>query len=992
MQRYDNCFFYFYIRLNSGMAHLSGVFRFILFLFLPMFLIGQNARKIDSLVDVLAKTRDQKLKCLVLNELFNEHIRWNIDKAGQYSKQSLEIARAINYPKGISEAVYNQSGIYRIKGEYDSALSILVRAKQDFIKLNDSTAFADYLSNIGYLFTLKDDPKNALINLLEAQKIYEATGSTKNLSLLYNRFGSLYKSQKQYDSALAYYDKSLKINEADGFKLGSSANLINIGNIYEEKGDHDRAIGYFKKSLAIKEQIGDKQGIGKCLNNIGASYMNLGDVSGAIRYHEKALKLAQEYNGNLEISMAYVNLGFDYQKDKQYRQAVLYAGKGFETASKINDLKLLRESTRVLAESHDALRNFEQAFRYHVLFKKYSDSIVNENNLKALTEIKTKYNFATKENEIRALRIDKSTQELEIQTMRAWYNLAIGLFISLIVLALFFYFRSRESRKLSLKLKEINEMKSHFFANLSHEFRTPLTLMLGPAEKLLETSSPKDRPWLELIHRNASRLLFLDEQLLEFTRIDSGIQKIHLAEGNIISVLRYIIESFEPMAVQKNIRFTSHWPDSGIETLFDPDILEKVTVNVLSNAFKYTPAGGSIDFEATVETDRPGPGNPAEKHLNGPWIRIAVHDTGIGIPEHKQEQIFERFYQLNHNQGNTVGGVGIGLALTKELLKLHHGHISLESSVGEGSLFAFYLPLDRSRYSAEELSTLSPFKPRHSHPDLPVSLATVEGVQGESSPFPFNSDEPGKPMVLVVDDNKDMLTYINEILHHHFAVTEAENGQQGFEIASEMLPDLIITDVMMQPVDGIEFCRQLKTDVRTSHIPVIMLTALSGQQDKILGLETGADDYITKPFSMSELTVRIRNLVVQRNKLKQLFSGSIMVESKAISVTSMDEKFLDKLMRLVEEHIDQPELDTEFLLTNIGMSRSQLHRKVKALTGQPITGFIRIIRIRRAARLMEQKFGNVSAIMYAVGFNNLSYFTKCFREVYGVTPTEFMTK
>ena len=237
-----------------------------------------------------------------------------------------------------------------------------------------------------------------------------------------------------------------------------------------------------------------------------------------------------------------------------------------------------------------------------------------------------------------------------------------------------------------------------------------------------------------------------------------------------------------------------------------------------------------------------------------------------------------------------------------------------------------------------------------------------------------------------------MRIYVREILQAFYTVTDAENGNQGFEIACQSIPDLIITDVMMHPVNGIEFCMKLKQDERTSHIPVIMLTALSDPQEKVTGLETGADDYVTKPFNSRELLVRMRNLITQRNKLRQIFSSSVNLEPGAITVTSADEKFLRKLIQLIEANIDNPDLDIEFLLSNIAMSRSQLHRKIKAITGQPITGFIRIIRIKRAAMLMEQKFGNVSDIMYAVGFNNLSYFTKCFREVYNLTPTEFMAK
>ncbi len=975
------------------MARLTWKFLFLFFALLPTISFGQNQHTVDSLVSSLSKTKDDKLKCSILNSLFNEYIRSNLEKATQYNNQGLSLAKQINYPKGITDAIYNQSSLFRIRGKYDSALVILVASKTIFKELTDRTAYADFLGEIGYLYSLKNDQKNSLINMLEAMKIYKASGSRKNLALLYNRFGSMYNAQNIPDSALFYFKKSLEINDATGFKLGSSVNMINIGTIYEKKGDHQTAINYYLKSLEIKEKLGDKQGKAKCLNNIGMSYMNMGDVKSAIQYHEQSLALASEYHSNIDIAMSYINLGFDYQKGKDNNRAVFYALKGLETGKQINDLKVIRESARVLFESYGALENFKEAYRYHVMFKLFSDSIVNENNLKALTEIQAKYSIVAKENEITALKIEKNNQELQIQKLRAWYSLAIGLFIALLALALFFYYRSRISRKLSLKLKEINEMKSHFFANLSHEFRTPLTLMLGPAEKLLETATPENKPWLELIHRNATRLLFLDEQLLEFTKIDSGSQKIRLVSGNILVPLASIAESFSHLAGQKNIHFRQHLPVEPMNTCFDPDILEKVIGNLLSNAIKYTLPSGNLDFTVSIDKMAPGQGDTVAADMKGEFIRIDVKDSGIGIPENKQEQIFERFYQLNHNQGNTVGGFGIGLALTRELLKLHRGFITLESTPGKGSLFSVFLSAERNTYSIEELTEIHPYIPALKKESLP--LPASETIKGPGIPEdrPYKGqDNDSLPQVLVVDDNPDMRLYMREILHPYYTVSDAENGDQGFEMACTIIPDLIITDVMMQPVNGIEFCMKVKKDEKTSHIPVIMLTALTGSEERVTGLETGADDYITKPFSNRELVIRIRNLIDQRGKLRQIFSSPMKLEPGEISVTSADEKFLRKLIQLIEANIDNPELDIEFLLQNIAMSRSQLHRKIKAITDQPITGFIRIIRIKRAAQLMEQKFGNVSDIMYAVGFNNLSYFTKSFREVYRMTPSEFMAK
>jgi len=952
---------------------------------------AQNSRHYDSLLVELKKSGMDKSRFLILRGLFDDKVRHNTDVADSLNREMMALAKKINYEEGIIQAYTNRSALYRLRGMYDSALAILIDITPRVRKSYDSIVYADHLGDIGYLYTLKNDQKNALITLHEAMKIYQIKHGIKNLSLLYNRVGSLYQNQKQFDSALVYYNKSLQINDATGFKLGSSVNLINMGNVYEDMHDHYKAIDYYKRALKIKEEIGDKSGKNKCYNNIGMSYMNLGQVSNAISYHEKSLALAREFNSQLDIAISLINLGFDYQRGKNYHKAIEYTLSGMKIAEQINDLKLMRESARVLSECNSSLRNFEDAYRYQVMFKTYSDSIVNATNIKAIKEIQALYNVATKEKEIAELKIARERQLIQIQNMRGWVSIGIGLLLASVALVFLYYNRSRVSKKISARLKEINEMKSHFFANLSHEFRTPLTLMLGPAEKLMETASKEDKLWLELIHRNASRLLFLDEQLLEFTRLDSGIQKIHLVEGNIVVHLQSIARSFVLYAEQKQISYRCQFPESPVIMPFDPDIVEKVTANLLFNALKYTPSGGEVVVNVTPELWSPLQVDTEKKHDTRKFLKIEIGDTGPGIPEDKKALIFERFNQLNHHPEITAGGVGIGLALTKELLELHHSHIRLQSETGKGSIFRIYIAMNHNDYTNEELSEIREFLPHEiiglTEEQAGIHQNNADLIKTAPSPDADNS----KPHILVVDDNSDMRLYVRNILIDSYAVSEAPDGKEGYQLACSAIPDLIVTDVMMHPLDGIELCRLLKTDERTSHIPVIMLTALSDTQERVTGLETGADDYITKPFSNRELLTRITNLIAQRKKLRALFSGNNNLELKSISVTSADEKFLKKLIDLIEKNIDNPELEVEFLLHHIAMSRSQLHRKITGLTGESITTFIRVIRIKRAAQLFEQKFGNVSDVMYAVGFNNLSYFTKSFREVYHKTPSEFIS-
>jgi signal transduction histidine kinase/DNA-binding response OmpR family regulator len=941
--------------------------------------------KIDSLNDELSKTISNSEKCEIYFSLYNEYSRVNIDKASFYNDLGGKLSFQINYKKGVAITCLNNGSINKAKGKYDQALAEFKKAGDLFFELNDSLYYANCLSDIGSIYTLKKDFKNSFITLTEAKRIYHLIHYT-DLSNIYNRFGLLYNAQSKIDSSLYYYMLSLKLTEKSGNKLGYSVNLINIGTAYQILHNYNKSIEYYLKALAKKIEIGDKQGIWKCNNNIGDVYTKIGKIKEALDIHKEARKIAFEFNSQYSIAASDINIGYCYLLLKEYNSAIRSALAGYNRSFDINDLSLLKESTRILSKSYAAIGKYKDAYEFQNKFKEISDSIVNQSNLKGLAEVQALYNDVMQENELASLKINKNQQELRIQKFKSRFSLLIALSLVIILIALFSYYRYRTSKKLSSKLREINEMKSKFFANLSHEFRTPLTLMLGPTEKLLETARPDEKKWLELIHRNASRLLFLDNQLLEFTKIDSGVQVINLVQGEITLPLKTIASYFDHFAEQKRISFIKVFPDEPIHTYFDPDILDKVCSNLLSNAIKYTPQDGRIIFRIGLEILEVTAVKTFD-YKTMAYIRIDVEDNGPGIPAGMTDKIFERFYRINQLPDNPVSGTGIGLAMARELVNLHHGMMRLESYEGMGSKFSVFLPLDKAAYTTDELDRCHEYK-ADENKISPIKLDFDHLKQQNVKNTKNNSSEI--PSILIVDDNRDMRMFIHEILNGHYNIAEAVDGKQGFDLACERIPDLVVADIMMEPVDGIEFCQNLKQDERTSHIPVIMLTAMTGAEVKISSLKTGADDYLTKPFKQDEFLIRIRNLIEQRKRLRILFSSGLKLEPGTISVTSTDERFLQKLIKIVEENIDNPDLDVEFMIQNIAMSRSQLHRKIKALTNESVTGFIRIIRIKRAAQLFEQKFGNVSDVMYAVGFNNLSYFTKCFKEVYNMTPTDFM--
>jgi len=360
-----------------------------------------------------------------------------------------------------------------------------------------------------------------------------------------------------------------------------------------------------------------------------------------------------------------------------------------------------------------------------------------------------------------------------------------------------------------------------------------------------------------------------------------------------------------------------------------------------------------------------------------------VKDSGKGIPPEQFEKIFDRFYQVEEQKEG--GGTGIGLSLTRELVNLLQGKIRVESTPGKESCFTVTFPVGKDHLKKNEYVMLKPGEKQE-------RVLIPELMEEEERAIPEEFEEDGKPILLVVEDNADVRAHIHENLHTEFHILEAEDGEVGLKKATEKIPDLVVTDLMMPWMDGVEMCKRLKTDELTSHIPVIMLTAKANVESKIEGLETGADDYITKPFNIAEMKARITNLIEQRKKLRERFSQEIKLEPKDIAITSADVKFLDRAIAIIEGHMGDFEFDAATFQEEMNMSRSQLFRKLRALTDQSSTEFIRSIRLKRAANLIEQGFGNVAEVTYEVGFNNLSYFAKCFKEVYGVSPSEYGKK
>jgi len=511
------------------------------------------------------------------------------------------------------------------------------------------------------------------------------------------------------------------------------------------------------------------------------------------------------------------------------------------------------------------------------------------------------------------------------------------------------------------QLKKVNDLKSQLYTNITHEFRTPLTVIMGMNDNIKGHDKEQS-----MIHRNSQNLLRLINQLLDLSKAESASLEVHKSKGDIISFLKFVTESFYSMATDKGVRLTFYAEVSSLQTLFDETKVQHIFYNLLSNAIKFTEEGGKVIFHAQQVAEG------AEDYL-----KIKIQDTGIGIPEDQLPHIFDRFYQVDNSNTRQGEGTGIGLALVKELVQLMEGRIDVSSNEGAGTEFIIWLPIEVFQVETTEMSISENLEVR------PVSSVTALDGQHEALLSPSQDD---LPILLIIEDNKDVASYIQSILDKDYHIHLAKNGQIGIEKAISIIPDIIISDVMMPIKDGYEVCDTLKQDERTNHIPIILLTAKATQTDKVTGLQLGADAFLTKPFQKEELFVRLEKLTALRHTLQSRYSQST---SDQTDDNHEGDPFLEKLKTLVQSEMDNSDFSVSHLGAALHMSDMQVYRKLKALTDQTPSAFIRSIRLTKGKELLQETDLTIAEIAYEVGFNNPNYFSRTFHTAYGRPPSEY---
>lgn len=890
----------------------------------------------DSLQEQLGRHPVADTTRVLLNNALSNQYQWlDFNKSLMYAEEALKIAEPLGFQQGIATACFRQAHCYWALGDSDRAIEKALRAVSIAEQQGLTSVLAETYRILAMSYRDQQEVDKAVWYIRQAETLAKEEKNWDLLARVYNLAGVVAHTRTLYDSAFIYYNKALTLTEEHPItRFHVSQALSNIGELYMED-DPDKALVYFTKALESARETRNKSAEAGILADLGRTFATTKQYSKANWYLQQSLRSARELGLKRVIRHVYLAL-----VDVKVQQ-----GKATE------------------------------ALNYMKAYYDVRDSLINRSKTRQIVELEKRFEAEKQEQKIKLLEQEKKIESL-------WKNvLIIGSLFLVVALVIIYRLQKLRSAKahqlletqqtLNEKLKETDTLKSRFFANLSHEFRTPLSLILGPTEEQLRNTSllPDQRQNLSLIQRNAQRLLALVNQLLDLSKLEAGKMELSVQGGNISDFLDLLTASFDSLAENKQIHFIKKIPVGVTPVGYDADKVEKIVTNILFNAFKFTPAGGRVIFSVAVLREQR-------------TILISVADTGKGIPAEEQSNIFSPFYQLKYDREDGQPGTGLGLSLVSELVKLYGGSIKLKSELNAGTCIDVSLPL----FDA----------PPNNESDLPgenFSAALKSAfIPDEAELQSVASATEISESILVVEDNASLRNFIASGFIRRFVVLTAKDGNEGLAMARQHIPDVILSDVMMPGLNGLEFTNAIKQDERTSHIPVILLTAKADIQSKVEGLRKGADDYLAKPFSLEELQIRVNNQIDQRQRLAKKLKEEISKETSPLSEPkelSLDEKFILNVRTVVEANISNSFFSVEVLADEVNLSRAQLFRKLKALINTSPSEFISDMRLQRAAQLIRAKADNVSQIGYAVGFNEQSYFAKRFRKKYGVSPTEY---
>lgn len=972
----------------------SGKLLFIAAFMMLCFIRSYALEKTDSLEQSLTTTTDTQ-RINILNALSFEFAGTDNHKAMLYASEAKMLAEKLQYLPGLAEANYNTGLVCYYLSDYSKTLPSLNNALTLFTGQNNIKGIAKTLNLFGIIYDAYTLYDKALDYYLKALEYFNQSGDERGKAMCYTNISQVYHAQQRNSEAISYQQKALAIDRKSRQKSDLAISLINIADILLDIGQYQQALQYADTILSLLKGSSDTYTLCNVYSLLGGIYYKMNNFQTSLINYGQSASYAQELGFTNGIILNDINTGWVFLNMGNRLKADEHATKAEQLVKESKNLRYLPEIYNLKSEIAKKSGDYEKALFFQQKYAEAKDTLHKNTMSEKLLNLQTLYETEVKQQQIELLNRENEIKENRLgrQTVFIVFFGIISLLLAAMLALLYYSGRNRKKMNLLLKerngeitrqkeamerqnemlrdnaqkLKEYDALKTSFFTNISHELRTPLTLILGPLTKLAaHEKNPDLSEEYQLMLRNARRLLELINQLLELSKLQKGFMKLQVRQGSLNAFTKRIVNAFESYSAETAIHLSYSGISDDFSAWFDADKIEKILVNLVTNAFKFTSRNGKIAVSLGISGQR---------------AVFVVSDTGTGIDPQHLPHIFDPFFQGERDINRRFEGTGIGLALVKELIDLHHGNIEVSSRPGEGTTFTFSFPVDADSYQAAETDN-------RLHLEEETKTLTIPAPEVSQLPKAIEKTEENL-LVLIVDDHADMRYFIRKNLPPDFSTLEAENGLKGFEMAAESIPDVIVADVMMPVVDGLEMVKKLKNDERTSHIPVIMLTARAGDESKIEGLCTRADDYLTKPFNPDELNIRLQNLIENRRIVREKYQRFITVEPTEEEVISVDDQFLKKALAMVEDHIADTDFDTTRFCSLMGMSRTNLHRKLKALTNQSATEFIRSIRLKKAACLLKQNAGNVSEIAWQTGFNNLSYFNRCFKEQFGINPSEY---
>jgi len=888
------------------------------------------------------------------------------DSAIHYFKKMIVASEKINYYRGLSVGYNGLCRTYYLLGEIEKSIEACNKALK-FIKNFDDVdnlVLADTHNALAIAYSRQNKMESAIDNLLIVDSIHTAKPLREDIiAAAYQSLGNVYLELKDYDYAEEYYMKANKefekIPGAGTFYFNTTN--VYLGQVYYHKKELEKADNLLLKTLHFFEEIKDERTTAEINNYLGLVNLETGNLNKAEVYFKNSLNFQKTNEYNLEAAQSAIELGKLYIKKEKPAEAISFLQNALDYNREIKNGILNQKAHSLLAEAYAQQGNYKEAFNNSQIATQINDSIQQAQSAEKIKEIEGIYQTESRDKEIALLTTKNELTEQQRKNQR---NLLWGILAISAIAGLFVFFLFRNRQKTTRKLQELDTAKSTFFANISHEFRTPLTLINGPIEDQVNSGnlSQSERKNLNSALRNTQLLKDLVDQLLALAKLESKNLKLNIQSGNMPTFIIAQAEAFGFSCHEKNIQFSVEVNKDQVIDWFDQDILEKILYNLLGNAIKYTPENGGITLR----------GNRKEK-----YFEIAVSNSGNYITPENQNKIFERFYQTNSKNP----GTGIGLSLIKELIEIHKGNISVESEENGRTEFRVTLPVTKNTFEESEIFADNYRMESFSKINTGKIEIEKEILLAEDA-----------PVILIIDDSRDIREYVSSIFENTFRVHTAEDGKKGFQEAIDHIPDIVVCDVMMPEEDGFTFTKHLKEHQLTSHIPVILLTAKTHITSKLEGIGIGADAYVTKPFNSQLLRANVDNLIENRRKLQQRFAQEVVLMPKDIVMSTAEEQFLKRLQTVLDQYLTESNFSVEQFGTEMGVSRMQLHRKLKALSGKSTTEFLRSQRLKLALQLLREKNVSISEVGYAVGFNDPSYFTRCFKQEFGSAPSEYISQ